>query len=45
MDYSSGVFQDFVGHAGEVNSVKFSAGGEKLTSSSYGDIMIWGIQF
>lgn len=44
MDYSEGSFQDFLGHCGVVNHVKFAPSGELLCSTSHSEILMWTVK-
>lgn len=44
MDYSEGSFQDFLGHCGVVNHVRFSPSGELLCSTSHSEILTWTVK-
>ncbi|XP_067044850.1 WD repeat-containing protein 90-like isoform X1 [Acropora muricata] len=44
MDYSEGSFQDFLGHCGSVNTVRFAPSGDLLCSSSNTEILMWNVK-
>ncbi|CAH3162897.1 unnamed protein product [Porites lobata] len=44
MDYSEGSFQDFLGHCGVVNHVRFAPSGELFCSTSHSEILTWTVK-